>query len=344
MEAGFGFRSQTKEKKGMNKMEKETNSVHGMAMAILTACMLLLLWATPSMAQETSQEGTVEVSEETVPEQENVQELEDVVVTGKKGAKAIELSPGEVVIDPENFPLIGPPGNLEDTLKTQAIFDFRGQTDLVPDSDTLNMRGFSSSRFVMALDGLTVQKTGGRKGTHIVDYSLLSAVPLDKIEIIAGPHSARYDSKSIGGVVNLVTQAPKPRDTLKPDISGSASCVAKPYQHAGFRESHALPRRRQGQARGQKRDLPSAPVVHHALSGHQAGAAQRECRHLCRQQPDQRHSKPGRMDQARVEPAGAQVRFQAQVLCQERFRRSLLRCTGLSLHGQNVRGRVEFQD
>ncbi len=197
-------------------MKKETHAINRMAMIILLAGMALMLWTPSGMAAE--------VLEQKVPqEQEKVKQLEDIVVTGKGGAPGLEYSPSETVIDVEKFPIVGAPGNIEDLLKTQAIIDFRGQTDLVPDSDTLNMRGFSSGRFVMAVDGLTVQKTGGRKGSHIVDYSLLSPLPIERIEIIAGPHSAQYDSKSIGGAVNIITEAPKRRDSLKPDIKLSTS-------------------------------------------------------------------------------------------------------------------------
>ena len=174
----------------------------------------------PVYAQQTDSEpGTAKQSQQVSDSDKgSVKKLEDIVVTGKGGMPGIEVIPSETTIQVDDFSAIGDKNNIQDLLKTQAIFDFRGSTDLVPDSDTLNMRGFNSERFVMAVDGLTVQKTGGRKGSHIVDYSLLSSLPIDKIEIIAGPHSALYDGKSIGGTVNVVTKAPHRRDSLVPDV------------------------------------------------------------------------------------------------------------------------------
>jgi outer membrane receptor protein involved in Fe transport len=163
------------------------------------------------------------LAQTTDSESQPVKKLEQIVVTGKSGTPGLETTPSKTVIEVDDFSVIGPTSNIQDLLKTQAIMDFRGETDLVPNSDTMTMRGFSSNRFVMAVDGLTVQKTGGRKGSHIVDYSLLSPLPIEKIEIIAGPHSAMFDSKSIGGAVNVITKAPKPRDSLKPDVNLSAS-------------------------------------------------------------------------------------------------------------------------
>lgn len=179
----------------------------------------------PFHAQQADAEsGTAEQAEQAPGSGEaSVEKLEDVVVTGKRDTLGLETRPSKTVIEVDDFSIIGPTGNIQDLLKTQAIIDFRGATDLVPDSDTLTMRGFDSKRFVVAVDGLTVQKTGGRKGSHIVDYSLLSSLPIEKIEIIAGPHSALFDSKSIGGVVNVMTRPPRRRDTLKPDAKLSAS-------------------------------------------------------------------------------------------------------------------------
>lgn len=200
-------------------MKRQKRAIHGSVVVLLVG-VCLMLWGLPGMAEELRNE-------------KEIHRLGNVTVQEKGDTRGLEMSPSKTVIGVDEFSAIGPTGNIQDLLKTQAIIDFRGQTDLVPDSDTLTMRGFSSSRFVMAVDGLTVQKTGGRKGSHIVDYSLLSPLPIEKIEIIAGPHSALFDSKSIGGVVNVITQAPKRRESLKPDAklsTGYGSYDTQIYQ------------------------------------------------------------------------------------------------------------------
>ncbi|MBN1932053.1 MAG: TonB-dependent receptor plug domain-containing protein [Desulfobacterales bacterium] len=209
-------------------MKKDRRAIHPIGIAILLIGAALMVWTSLGMAADAREQ-------EVAQKQEEVQQLKDVVVTEKGGAPGLEQSPSKTVINVEDFTVIGAPGNIEDLFKTQAIIDFRGETDLVPDSDTLNMRGFSSGRFVMAVDGLTVQKTGGRKGTHIVDYTLLSPLPIEKIEIIAGPHCALYDSKSIGGAINIVTEAPKRRDSLKPDVKLSTSYSSYNTQNHSLR-------------------------------------------------------------------------------------------------------------
>ncbi len=71
--------------------------------------------------------------------------------------------------------------------------------------------------------GSTVQKTGGRKSSNIVDYALLPTFLIQEVEILAGPHSALYDSKSIGGVINMISERPHRRASLKPEATLTTS-------------------------------------------------------------------------------------------------------------------------
>jgi len=148
----------------------------------------------------------------------DLQQLDDVVVTEKAGPPGVAQAPTQTTIEMDRFSTIGVATDATDVLKRHAIVDFRG-SDLMPEEDKVNLRGFSSSRFVTAIDGLTVQKTGGRKGNHMVDYSLLPGFLIDRIEVLPGPHSALFDSKSIGGVLNFVTRRPTRHETIKPDVT-----------------------------------------------------------------------------------------------------------------------------
>jgi len=165
--------------------------------------------------------GATAVAEEPPPGE--LQQLEDIVVEDKGGAPGIEQTPTGTVIDLEEFQTIGPPTSILDTLKTRAIVDFRGASNLDPGIDSIFLRGFSSKRFVTAIDDLTVQKTGGRKSSNIVDYALLPTFLIKEVEILPGPHSALYDSKSIGGVINMVSEKPRHHDSLKPDVALTTS-------------------------------------------------------------------------------------------------------------------------
>jgi len=149
--------------------------------------------------------------------------LDDMVVKEQAGAPGIKQTPSKTVIKIDKIMTIGPASSVIDMFENQAILDFRGESDLDPGVDSVYLNGFSAKRFVTAIDGLTVQKTGGRKSSNIVDYALLPDFLIESIEILPGPHSALYDSKSIGGVLNMLTQKPFHHDTTKPDITMTTS-------------------------------------------------------------------------------------------------------------------------
>lgn len=159
------------------------------------------------------------------PADENaaVQQLEDLVVEEKSGAPGIAQTPARTVIALESRPAIAIPNSMVDVLKKFAVIDFRGESEIDPGVDSIYMRGFDATRFVTALDGLTVQKTGGRKSSNIVDYALLPAFLIDSVEVLPGPHSVLYDSKSIGGVLNFRTVRPSTRVGLAPEGKLAAS-------------------------------------------------------------------------------------------------------------------------
>ncbi len=147
--------------------------------------------------------------------------LDEIQVVGEKMNGEIAYTPEKTSIDVVSYQNAGIPQNIGDIIKDQPVIDFRGATDLIPGDlvdgdDTLWMRGFSSNRFVTAIDGSNIHKAGGRQTFHVVDYSLLPTFLIDRVEILPGPHSALYPGQSIGGVVNLITKRPESYDTLKP--------------------------------------------------------------------------------------------------------------------------------
>jgi iron complex outermembrane receptor protein len=123
-------------------------------------------------------------------------------------AQNVKLSPNKTEVFLDDYNIAGQPTNVLDILKDRAIIDFRGQSDLVPESDSIQMRGFDTRQFLVSVDGLVIQKTGGWWGDHYVDFAMIPLSLVDSIEILSGPHSALYDGKSFGGVLNLKTREP----------------------------------------------------------------------------------------------------------------------------------------
>ncbi|HMA66746.1 MAG TPA: TonB-dependent receptor [Desulfosalsimonadaceae bacterium] len=155
--------------------------------------------------------------------EEPVHDVGRVEITARGEDRHLYIEPQKETIVVEAYKSAAIPQNASDYLKDLPIMDYRGASDLVPDDDTLFMRGFSSKRFVTAINGATLRKSGGRRSSHIVDYALIPPFLIESVEVLPGPHSALYPAKSIGGVVNFKTSPPTRHETLKPDISVSTS-------------------------------------------------------------------------------------------------------------------------
>jgi iron complex outermembrane receptor protein len=146
-----------------------------------------------------------------------------VVVTAKEEKAEVLVTPVQTTIDIGSYKAIDMPLNIGDYLKDLILFDYRGESSLIPSSDTFHMRSFDSMHFVVAIDGLDMRKVGGRMNTHQVDYAYLPTFLIEKIEVLPGPHSALFPAKAIGGVVNMVTRKPRLHESEVPDMQFSGS-------------------------------------------------------------------------------------------------------------------------
>jgi len=154
------------------------------------------------------------------------QQFDEMTVVEKKTSSAVHLQPQKLTIDIENYQSPSNAHNVSDYLKDLVIMDFQGESDLVPDEDTLYMRGYSSRRFITALDGSAIRNMGGY-GVGMTNYALFPPFLIDSLEVFPGPHWALYPGQAIGGAVNLKTRPPKRAETLKP--SGSLATTYGSY-------------------------------------------------------------------------------------------------------------------
>lgn len=182
---------------------------------MITVLLSIVLLAVPplGLAREVDEEKA----------EKKVHKVGEIQVTAPRDNEGIVVAPSTTTINVEEYKIPGIPQNITDILKDQAIIDFRGTSDLVPSNDTIYMRGFDGRRFITAVDGLTIEKSGNGYSNYAVDYALLSLGQIEKVEIMPGPHSALYPGQSIGGVINLVTKRPEKYPTLKPDFKAAAS-------------------------------------------------------------------------------------------------------------------------
>ena len=165
----------------------------------------------------------VATTDEVESQSDGILQLDEMQVTGTR----IELSPLKTEVYMEDYNMAAHTTNILDILKDRAIIDFRAQSDLVPEDDVIQMRGFDTRQFLTSVDGLVIQKTGGFWGGHYVDFGIIPYSIVESIEIVSGPHSAIYDGKSFGGVINFKTKAPKFFE--EPTLDGTVSASYRSY-------------------------------------------------------------------------------------------------------------------
>ena len=152
------------------------------------------------------------------------------VLTGATRARA-----GETRLEPVTVPLPGALTPAPTTSESPARRDPTGALSVIPVPDTLaeakdvsevlaqapgvviqdvgglgqskavQLRGASSNAALVYLDGIPLNGAGA-----ISDLSLLPAADFERIEVLRGGGGGLYGSGGLGGVVNLVSRAPRP--------------------------------------------------------------------------------------------------------------------------------------
>ena len=77
-----------------------------------------------------------------------------------------------------------------------------------PNTQTsVSLRGSDASQTLVMIDGVPIGNPAATDGS--LDFSNLSAIDIDRIEIVRGPQSALYGSDAMGGVINIITKKGK---------------------------------------------------------------------------------------------------------------------------------------
>ena len=141
-------------------------------------------------------------------------ETETVVVTGVSRATEIKKSPIPLVAVSKTFlDQRAGSGNIID-----AIANLPGINAVTtgPNISKPFIHGLGYNRVVTLMDGIRQegQQWGDEHGVEVDQNSV------DRVEVIKGPASLSYGSDAIGGVVNLISPAPVPENTIKGEVMG----------------------------------------------------------------------------------------------------------------------------
>jgi len=146
-------------------------------------------------------------------------ELAEILVTATRTEKSILNVPASVRIIERREVILADPITVDELFKTVVGVDLQGSG--VPGSRVkLNMRGLTSGygckRVLVLVDGrrITDQYQGN------VEFALVPADGIERIEIVRGPASALYGSGAMGGVINIITR--KRTETPVTELKASA--------------------------------------------------------------------------------------------------------------------------
>jgi len=196
--------------------------------------MLSCLFYLQASAQEPGQKcppGTICSQQEencppgTVCPQKNKERItlapETVVVTAGFQDGAVTLEPTKTVINVSKFDSGGSVDRVEDVLKHITGIDVIQGTGGADPQQVVLMRGFDDSRFQVAIDGRPMTAPTAGADTF-VDWSSLTMGNIERIEIIRGSASARYEN-SAGGIINIITKKGAKNDSRLPKASADSA-------------------------------------------------------------------------------------------------------------------------
>jgi outer membrane receptor protein involved in Fe transport len=153
--------------------------------------------ATSEEAAETSAAGSA-------PSDTAVYELPPVEVTATRTPRSVFLTPSPVSVLDQRSIMESSPANLTNLFTTLPGTDVNGTGSNQPRP---TIRGHRGQRILLLEDGLRLNNARRQQ-----DFGELPALvdpgAVKRIEVVRGPGSVLYGSDAIGGVVNMITQAP----------------------------------------------------------------------------------------------------------------------------------------
>jgi len=130
-------------------------------------------------------------------------ELPEIVVTADRVEEPIGQTGASVtVISGAEVEKLGTKG-LADVLRGVAGLDVV-ESGGVGAVTQVALRGSSPGETLVLIDGVRIGNPSSTDGS--VDFGNLSAVDIERIEILRGPQSALYGSDAMGGVINIITR------------------------------------------------------------------------------------------------------------------------------------------
>lgn len=128
--------------------------------------------------------------------------LDEVVVTGSRTEKPLKSVPVITrVISQEEIQMVNPVDL--NTLLEYTLPGVQFYYNSMSQSTTLVYQGMDSKSVLFLIDG---ERISGEGADHNIDFSRINVDNIERIEVVRGAASTLYDSRAIGGVINLITK------------------------------------------------------------------------------------------------------------------------------------------
>ena len=133
---------------------------------------------------------------------EEVHKLESITVDGQR-LIAAERNSEKISVEEEVKPVVS---IIPDVVENTSGVDIQRRSILTPKNSQVKIRGLDERRTLIMLDGRPLNGTGVMGG-FFVDWTSLSLLDLETVDIGRGAFSARYGN-TLGGTINLLPRQP----------------------------------------------------------------------------------------------------------------------------------------
>ena len=134
---------------------------------------------------------------------ENVNQLQDVVVTGQFAPQSMRKSLYKVKSISSEAIRLKAPSSVEALLNTEI--GIRISNDMALGESNFELMGMSGNNVKILLDGVALLDRGAKKQS----LSQLDVNSIERVEIVEGPMSVVYGTDALAGVINIITKKGK---------------------------------------------------------------------------------------------------------------------------------------
>lgn len=181
-------------------MKKQSRKATLRALALLiAACGAHSLGFAAEAQESTSFEVSQDLQDYTIESDER-----EIIVTASRTEMEVKDSPNSVQVinrtEIENSKAQNLQDLLRSTLGVTVSEDGMG-------GNSIMIRGFDATRVVLLIDGRRISVDPGSPNQR--ELARMRMDDVERVEIVKGPGSAMYGSDAMGGVINVITRAPK---------------------------------------------------------------------------------------------------------------------------------------